>query len=443
MFFRIGNMYLLARGMYYMLKHMQTLCNGRIGYSPSQRDLQHLGELFVFLEVLLPTADDATIDLLWAIPGMATFMFNIELISEAMRAKKLQAVPPSKEEMAFKNFDPTFQNHMYFAAAIGHIMTASIFQKNFDIFQKNVKTEGPVNRVRNTGLARAAAKKMFQWYKDPHTLISTPFNPIGRELLGRDLPDRKLLEGSINSPRSFHFPKLIGFLMQCAPLPNLAETNEVLPGLNVADVYNLITHESTNWLDDSSIGPLAGFLRPFLETAKTVPSAWQAFLVKDRVIAIDKVLTAFHFRDSSPDEDMILTGGLLVGAAMGMETTLTVRDDSMFLKVAKLGSREKIDDGNPDSPLTPWAANSDYFKCYYDKSNNPCGVVFGTLIEELLRNGKGFTQATLPDDAVCQHIIEFAMENMSAYAGQHPQHQRQIPKEKKQGKKNNSKKGKK
>jgi len=412
---------ILARGTWYMLKRMQTLCIGSGGYSVTKYDLRDMGQLLGLLEIILGQADDSTISALWAVPGMATFMLNIDLISKTMRQKKQRGIFPSKKEMKFKGFDPAFQNHMYFSTTIGNIMMASVFQMNFN--------QGPVHRVRNTGLAQALSRKMFEWYKDPHTLISIPYH-LNKEdlelLVGRDIPDRKVLVDRFNSLRTFHLPKLFGYLAKSAPFPNLVAKNEVIPGLTVADGYRLVTHDSTNFIE--GIGALSQLAEIFLPTTKTVPAAWQAFSVEDRVDAVDKVIKAFRIRDPTvhDDDDVTLVGTLFLSAAIGLDTPLTLRDDAIFLKVVKLGKRTTFD----DDTATPWAANADFFNAYYNKAYNPCVMSFGSLINGLLRYHNGFTEALIPYDAVCEHIIEFAMENMGAYDERWWKFQKELGKKK-------------
>ena len=120
---------MVNRAFWYMLEEMQRLCCDP-DFSPTDVDEERVGELTALIQFILPSADLFTLQLLWAIPGMTTFLLNLDLLSPAMRAKKQQRMAPTQDEIEFQGLDPSFQNHKYFATTIGHILKATIFHQS-------------------------------------------------------------------------------------------------------------------------------------------------------------------------------------------------------------------------------------------------------------------------------------------------------------------------
>jgi len=160
---------MMGRPFCFLLRKLQSLVHGTRGYSPSVPDVRMLQDaLRCFVSVV--EADNGTMELFWAIPGMTTYFLNLELISDAMCQRKRQGVLPTTDECDFQGFDPSFQVRTHFSAIIGYFMLASIFRAHLDVRTRSTYEHG----YRRIPLAVAACRKMMQWYKDPYTRVSIP-----------------------------------------------------------------------------------------------------------------------------------------------------------------------------------------------------------------------------------------------------------------------------
>jgi len=404
---------LVNRAFWYLLDEMQRLCCDP-DFSPTDVDENKVGKLTALCMMVLPRADLDSMQLLWAIPGMTTFLLNLDLLSLSMRAKKQQRVAPTQEEIEFQGLDPSFQNRPFFATTIGHILNATIFQNNL---AGNVSFS-----YRNCPMAEAAARKIMQWYKDPYVRVSLPVNTPGAASGNRDRNDRTSL--SLMSPRDYCFPNIMTELMKHVPFqPNNesnSRNNELVPGLTVADVYDVLTQEP-KW--HAGIRLLSEIVQQFLPTAASVPTAWRAMSIRDRVMAIHQVIVRFPSTDGPPacgseeeDRDLRVLSGLLITVAMGVamgrgavgRLNYGVRDDQTWLSVVKLGSKERSDNG---TTTCPWASSAKMFQKWYTHSYNVCGPVFSELIVQLAEKNPHIAPSFFHfEERVLEHILEFAME---------------------------------
>lgn len=53
--------------------------------------------------------EDLEIERLWAIPGMTTYLLNLELVSDAMQRRKSIGALPTAEEFEFQGLNESFQ----------------------------------------------------------------------------------------------------------------------------------------------------------------------------------------------------------------------------------------------------------------------------------------------------------------------------------------------
>ena len=231
----------------------------------------------------------------------------------------------------------------------------------------------------------------MQWYRDPHVRASLPVhNTPGGPGGNRDQNDPTYL--SLMSPRDYGFPNIMTELMKHVPYPpnESSSRNELVPGLTVADVYDILTQEP-KW--HAAVGLLGNIIEEFLPTAASVPSAWRAMSIRDRVMAIHQVLVRFGPPASGSElDDQHLLGGLLMMVAMGRVApgglNYGVRDDQTWLKVVKLGSKEKSDDGKM---TFPWASTAVDFQHWYTQSFNVCVPVFDELMIQLAKKDPRIT----------------------------------------------------
>jgi len=220
----------LGRSFRFLLERLQTLCsNGSNAVTPTSEEYALFQQLVKYLPYF-SMVDNPTIDFFWAIPGMTTFMFNLELLSDAMRQRKLVGAAPTADELEFQGCDPSFQNTCpYFAITICYFLMASIFRAD--------RKKASVRTFRGGPIASFAARKMMLWYADPYTRASFP-----------SLPETSIRAAAARnlgiSPRDVVFPMVFKELLESLPadpLTNMA----FLPGLTAQDTVQILISEPT------------------------------------------------------------------------------------------------------------------------------------------------------------------------------------------------------
>jgi len=265
-----SNPNMMGRALRYALQRLERLL---------LRDDPEIDEpdMFFFKQVLniflgQAFANDQTIELLWAIPGMTTYVLNLELISDTMRKRKKACIPPSREELQATGFDPSFQLPSFFASLICRFLIGSL--------AKNRPSDDR-SECRGTRLAAAAAGKMMQWYVDPFTRASIP-----------SVPDAAREDfNTMDRPRDHLFPLTMDTLLIRLPA-DLSNDENCIPGMTVKDFFCIITTEPS-WKHriEEEAGKLKFCTYTLLRSISAKPMAWKAFSIEDRAAALHQVTT--------------------------------------------------------------------------------------------------------------------------------------------------------
>ena len=116
----------VGRVLLFLLRRLQSMCQNTANYQPTEEDESSMSRVLCPALMKLQVVRNEIIDLLWAVPGMATYLLNLELISDPMHQRKSENRPPTAEELEFQGFDPAFQVHKHFSAAVSYFLLASI-----------------------------------------------------------------------------------------------------------------------------------------------------------------------------------------------------------------------------------------------------------------------------------------------------------------------------
>jgi len=391
----------LGRALRFLLEKLQLLCSNSSEFGTIDGRLLH--ELCVRFSNL-QMANHETIELIWAIPGMTTFLLNLDLISNTMRQRKLEGAAPTAEELKFQGYDPSFQNTCpYFVNAICYFLRSTI--------QKDQNRDPSIGYVayRNNAVAAIAARKLMQWYADPYTRASIPFIsfPSTQEL---SLEDKCWL-----SPRNYHFPSILEFLI-LSLINDPVDKTAVVPGLSIQDAVEIIILEPA-WRfriqragEDES--PTCNTIRKLIRDASRVkPLSWESFSLTARAVTVHQIVGVFR---GSPKVAHSIGTDLLNGV-LGVSLDEDSRDEILWLKVVKLARTRKSADGID----FPYGRHTDFFAQWYTRSSGVAASLFHELFDILLEQCNGFSRYLLPPEPVLNHISEYAMEPFSDYPCNH------------------------
>ena len=158
----------LGRRFLFLLKRMHHLDCGEPNIVTSEHDYFACNNVADWMKSLM-NVGDRTIELLWAIPGMTTFIFNAELLSVAMSERKLAGAVPSDEELLnpVTNSQPWISSCCSSAAIICSFLEASFTETN---------DSSESTFFRKSYVAACAARRMMQLYADPYTRAPLPTN---------------------------------------------------------------------------------------------------------------------------------------------------------------------------------------------------------------------------------------------------------------------------
>jgi hypothetical protein len=112
---------------------------------------------------------DEIIENLWAIPGLTTYLLNVDITSGQIKQLKIEdpEYSPSSIHMLRTNeFHPEYQLNSEFCNVIGNILVGSSCKKVDNNFMEVV--------LRQTPLAFAACRKVMALMQDPCMLVSMP-----------------------------------------------------------------------------------------------------------------------------------------------------------------------------------------------------------------------------------------------------------------------------
>jgi len=328
----------------------------------------------------LDAVSNEIINLLWAIPGMATYMLNLELISDPMRKRKSENRPPTTKELEFQGFDPAFQGHKHFSAVVSFFLLASIL--------KSPDGDGDNSDLtyRNTSCAAAAARRMMKWYADPFNRVSVQCT------LKFGIP-----EDACRSPRDFHFIVLLQVLLNELP-DDSADIHALVPGLSVQDTIRIMVEEQT-WALYVSERNFVPLVRSLVLSSSTKPMAWKDFSVQARASLAHQLVDRFYYRKDQLTEAIHTWGGYLEAIVVGLNRITDAYDEVLWLKVIKLAARNE----NPVGPHTQ------YFRQWYLRMREVVNLQL-QLFFELSINEHGFASNLIPPALVLEMVAEYALE---------------------------------
>jgi hypothetical protein len=168
---------------------------------PTSARQGHNPRLFSFLESCfnMMIRSEEIIENLWAVPGLTSYLLNIDITSDQIKQSKMKdpEYSPSFHMLGTDEFQPEYQLNSDFCNVIGNILVGASFKVACD-YTGAVVGAG----LRQTPLATAAGRKVMAWMQDPCMLASMPahcdgFGPDEDHLRARDTAFPKLLKGML------------------------------------------------------------------------------------------------------------------------------------------------------------------------------------------------------------------------------------------------------
>ena len=353
----------VGRPLMFLFKRLEVMCYEEPDTSITGTDVNSAAIAFQSLDSLFRKRD-RSIELLWAIPGMTTFLLNLELLSVTMRERKLAAAILSDDEL---------RNTKGMDFSISFCVFTKTMCRFINACFVGIKTDFS-SCYRKSAAASCAARKMMQLYADPYTR-------------GSFAADRS------KSPRVREFPLSLALLLGNLP-DDPWDTKALVPGLTVHEVFQIIITEP-EWYDDIGRTRATVAFKQLLLSASTKLEAWEAFTVEARAMTAHKLLGLFCQLDSDNDEHAkndadALTRLFFIVA--GYNFSNKTKDDAMWLKVVKHAA-------TPD--VGPFAGVfSEWYKLV---GTTACEGLFALASES------NFSMDLVPPP-VLDHILEYAMD---------------------------------
>ncbi|KAL7533787.1 hypothetical protein ACHAWF_004622 [Thalassiosira exigua] len=265
---------------------------------------------------VLPALSNEVMELLWATPGMASFLLSsVDLTSERMRQKREGGTPLLAEELhcyGSCRSDPAVHTNFGFASFVC-VWTMASSQR---------KTDGGW-QYRNTEFARAATRRLALWWKDPYTRASM-----------------SLLRDHHTSNRQEWMPLAVMTAVDQSPIDD-ANPAEIAPGLTAKDAAMTIAMECYVY----SPMRLEEMVHCLVDSCGDKREAWRRFGAEDRaecaLVAVERMLVkeSPEAREGWCFRSSLSLGVELVSALTGM--TGKVKDPGLRLEVLRLASRNR------------------------------------------------------------------------------------------------------
>ena len=313
---------------------------------------------------------------LWAIPGMTTYLLNLELRSDVMKKRKLAGQPPTSNQLQSIGFDRAFQVPNFFPFLMCRFLGAVIAYS----------PRRRVYRYRNTPLAAAAARRMMKWYMDPYTRASIPSAPVDEEQ--RDL-------NTFGHPRDGVMFITLKLLLDSDEGDPSSDQN-IVPGVTAKDCFSLfVTEPAWKFKIEEERGALEYYTMAMTNSLHERPEAWEAFSVYDRAVALHQVGSFFvslgrRLRNANSFKCLLLE--LIAGNGCQQGGTRTW-NGALWLKVIKLAKSKAYRNGKQ----IPFGPHTEMFQCWYD------------LI--IKANKESFDELTkIFPPSIAEHIIEFTLK---------------------------------
>ena len=373
----------VGRSILFLLRRLQSLCQNTANYQPTEHDDSVMTRMLCPVLMNLSGVRNEIIELLWAVPGMATYLLNLELISDPMRKRRSENRPPTSTELEFQGFDPAFQVHKHFSAAVSYFLLASILKSQ----DGDGENDDPT--YRNTSCAAAAAQRMMKWYADPFNRVSVQCTLKFRIPRGS--------EDFCRSPRDFHFCMVLEILLKELP-DDSADIHALVPGLSVQDTFRIMVEEPTwaLYVTDSNFVPLA---RSLVLSSSTKTTAWKDFSVQARASVAHQLVDRFYYRKDDLTEAVHFWGGYLEAIVVGLDRITDAYDDVLWLQVIKLAARNE----NSVGPHTQ------YFQQWYLRTREVVELSLQYFLE-LSIDERGLASDLIPPAPVLAMVADYALE---------------------------------
>jgi hypothetical protein len=248
------------------------------------------------------TSSDELIECLWAIPGLTTYLLNIDITSDQIKQSKMKdpEYSPTLHMLGENEFQPEYQLNSAFCNVIGNILVgASCYMVEYND-EENLDVT-----LRQTPLANAVCHKVIAWMQDPCMLASTP------------------------SKRESLFPILLNCMLIHLP-GDSNNPSAIAPGLTIEGAVRAILNyfASTDYYE---VNPdvLVRFTTCLRETAKNT-IAWEAFSVLRRSKLAVLILNDFMRDDIHKRQQLNDICEGLAGFVIGWGI-----NKSLWLKVVK------------------------------------------------------------------------------------------------------------
>ena len=355
----------MGRPFLFLLKRLEVLSHEEPDNAITGTDVASAASMINWISAL-PAKSDRTIELLWAIPGMTTFLLNLELLSVAMRERKLAAAVPSDDELRHPQAIQPSRSFFIFTDTMCRFIESSF------VAIKNA--EDCVAHYRENAIASCAARKMMQLYGDPYTRGSFPLDKS-------------------ETPRTRSFPGSFSLLLHRLPEDPL-DSKVLIPGLTVHAVFQIIITEP-EWQSDKDASRNMNAIKYLLQSASAKPEAWEVFSVEARALTAHKLLGLYCQLDSNNGKDVMADAEALtrlIFIVVGFNCITNAKNDAMWLKVIKHAATLNVG---------PFAG---VFSQWYN------GVALGAGRElAALARYANFSMDLIPSP-VGNHILEYAMD---------------------------------
>lgn len=357
----------IGRPFLFLLRRLLVMCCEEPSIEWSELDVAS-AKIILSMLCKLVRLEDQSIEVLWAIPGITTFLLNLEITSAAMRQRRLAAEVPSDDELLDSVANSLVLNgQCYYIAEMFCVFLQASFAK-----LKSTRQDEEM-RYRNTAGATCAARKLMKLYADPYTRASLPCVPsFSREQL---------------------LPFSLFFLIDALPDDPL-DNAALVPGLTVHDIFQIIVTEPCC---RAMLGDTMGWkhVDAFVLTASSRPKAWEAFSAEARA-SIAHLLLGIYWRCSDADGySRDLAHGnltLLFCIVVGHDSFTESNDDQMWLQVVQLARTPKF------------GRFTRFFSEWYKRVGSSVINDFYNLFNEI-----DFSVELIPTPVV-DHIIEYAMD---------------------------------
>ena len=353
----------VGRPLMFLFKRLEVMCYEEPDTSITGTDVNSAAIAFQSLDSLFRKRD-RSIELLWAIPGMTTFLLNLELLSVTMRERKLAAAILSDDEL---------RNTKGMDFSISFCVFTKTMCRFINACFVGIKTDFS-SCYRKSAAASCAARKMMQLYADPYTRGSFP----------TDQPQ---------SPRVSNFPLALAVLLDYLP-DDPWDPKALVPGLTVHEIFQIFITEP-GWHSDMGHIRNSVAFKLLLLSASTKLEAWDAFTVEARAIIAHKLLGLYSQLDSNDGEDVTTDANALtqlIFIVVGYNFLTKTKDDPMWLKVVEHAA-------TPD--VGPFAG---VFREWYKR----VASVHTKGLFALASDAK-FSMDLMPPPVV-DHVLEYAMD---------------------------------